>query len=85
MWGADPVGTTVGLLTIPPSQNPPTDPPEGSADHMALRTLSGMKTAQPASLLGQYVLIWSTNRPSQVPGGGQSRAEASAMAREPLS
>lgn len=85
MWGADPVGATVGLLTIPPSKNPPTHHPEGSADHMALRTLSGMKTAQPASLLGQYVLIWSTNRPSQVPGRGQSRAEASAMAREPLS
>lgn len=44
-----------------------------------------MKTTQPASLLGQCVLIWSTNRPSQAPGGGQSWAEASAMAREPLS
>lgn len=41
VWGTDPVGTTMGLLTIPPSQNPPTHPPEGSADHMALRTLSG--------------------------------------------
>lgn len=41
VWGADPVGTTMGSLTNPPSQNPPTHPPEGSAVHMVLKALSG--------------------------------------------
>lgn len=39
--GADPVGTTVGSLANPASQNPPTCLPEGSAAHMVLRALSG--------------------------------------------
>lgn len=37
VWGADPVGTTMGSLNNQPSQNSPTRPPEGPAVHWVLR------------------------------------------------
>lgn len=43
VWGADPVGATMGSLTNSPSQDPPTCPHKGSAVHGVLKpwALSG--------------------------------------------
>lgn len=59
VWGADPVGATMGSLTNSSSQNPLTCPHEGSAVHRVLRpwALSWLSQSQPDSLHGQSVLI----------------------------